>query len=299
MGIYATPFGYMVEEGKITTDSCNKAIVVFIFDLAATGKSLSTISGLVSEKYPGVTINKGKISRIIKDLRYTGNDVFPKIIESEIYEMANSKQAHMATRGAETGRAELLMIKVPYRCPLCHSRMRRFHDPRNKCPDRWACMNEYCSFQIRYADSDMISDLKAIITGLQGYEVNEENDVIRRGFTTAKLERDVKVSLDSQSFDIEKMREDILLLASMKYSDITETGIKKQVVKDAIQSIVDPKRYVELINQIGQEIQIEVDKNVTLVLKDGSRHRRTSGNGNCAVRQRENGNENCANESVG
>ena len=129
--------------------------------------------------------------------------------------------------------------------------------------------------------------------------MNEENDVIRRGFTTAKLERDVKVSLDSQSFDIEKMREDILLLASMKYSDITETGIKKQVVKDAIQSIVDPKHYVELINRIGQEIQIEVDKNVTLVLKDGSRHRRTSGNGNCAVRQRENGNENCANESVG
>ena len=299
MSMYAIPFGYRIEEGRVTIDSFNGAVVNYIFILAADGKSLSTIGGLVSDKHPEVVLNKGKISRIIKDVRYLGNDAFPKLIEAEVFEMANSKQARMATRGTETGRAELLMIKVPYCCPHCHSRMKRFHDPRNKCPDRWACMNEYCSFQIRYADADMISDLKTIVSNLRNYEIAELNDVIRRGFGTAKLERDIKTSLDSHSIDIGKMREDILKLASMKYGDITDSGQRKLVVKEAIVNGTDAERYVDLINQIGVEIQIEVNRDVTLVLKDGSRHRRNSEYGNCAVRPREEDNKNCADESVG
>ena len=299
MSIYATPFGYAIKNGKIVVDPKDSAVVKYIFALGTEGYSLSKISEMVNERYPTVEFNKNKINRIIRDVRYAGVEVFEKIVDRELIDMVNEQQARVATRGAATGRAELLMIKVPYLCPECHSIMRRFHDVRRKCPDRWVCSKDYCSFQIRYADPDMIDDLKTIVANLQKYEVEEEADLIRKSFSTAKLEKDIRTKIDSLEFDIEEIRTEILKLAGMKYNDITDRGVRKQAVIQTIRQKFDAEQYVEFINHVGTEIRIEKDKSVTLVLKDGSRHRRTSEYGDNSIRQGEENNKNRANEDVG
>ena len=140
MSIYSTPFGYKVEMGRIVVDPEESIIVKQIFNWGSQGYSLSKISKMVSQSFPIVQFNKNKVSRILKDARYVGNDIFESIIDQASFERVDQNQTNMSTRGGE--KAEVLKVAVPVICPTCQSIMKRFHDLRRKCPDRWACTRE-------------------------------------------------------------------------------------------------------------------------------------------------------------
>lgn len=297
MSIYSTPFGYKVEMGKIVVDPEESIIVKQIFNWGSQGYSLSKISKMVSQSFPIVQFNKNKVSRILKDARYVGNDIFESIIDQASFERVDQNQTNMSTRGGE--KAEVLKVAVPVICPTCQSIMKRFHDLRRKCPDRWACTREQCSFQIRFSDDDFISELQAIVTGIKNTDKEIESDSIRRNFVTAKLEADILDDLKTRTAETEQIRADILRLALLKYGDITITGRAKSVVKESLNLYRNPEEYIELLNRAASQIRIEADKSLTVILKDGSEHRRLSEHDDSSLRQREEDHENCSNASVG
>lgn len=81
--IYSTPFGYRIEQGKIVVNLEESIVVKHIFDWGAQGHSLSTISSMLSRSFPNIQFNKNKVSRILKDERYIGNDIFDQIVDKE------------------------------------------------------------------------------------------------------------------------------------------------------------------------------------------------------------------------
>ena len=297
MRINVTPFGYTYEKGILVVNPIQKPIIELVFELAAKGNSLSQISSIVLRRYPETGINKNKVFRIIKDIRYVGDDVFDTIISRDLYDRANRIQTIKSTKSDSICDVELLRIEVPFKCPDCGRRMKRFHDSRRKCPERWKCISPDCAYQIRFSDVDMIDELKGISDNIQIEDVVDNVDSVRKSIPTARLELGIKNDLSTGSFEREKMRERILSLASMKYDDISDSSAKKSEIARSIAHYRDS--YIDLINQVASEIQIKRDRTLTIVLKDGTKQRRLSENVNCPLRQGKEDNENCANKSAG
>ena len=297
MSFYSTPFGYKVEMGRIVINHEESIVVKQIFDWGSQGYSLSKISSMVSQSFPSIQFNKNKVSRILKDARYVGDDIFEPIVDQETFEKVDQSQTNMSTRGGE--KAEVLKLVVPVICPNCRSLMKRFHDVRRKCPERWACTREQCSFQIRFSDDEFLTELQTIVTGMKNTDKEIESDSVRRNFVTAKLEANILDDLKTRTADTEQIQTDILRLAVMKYDDISITGRAKSVVKESLNLYRNPEEYVELLNRAASQIRIEADKTLTVVLKDGSEHRRLSEHDDSSLRQGEEDHENCSDTSVG
>ena len=94
---------------------------------------------------------------------------------------------------------------------------------------------------------------------------------------------DIKAKLQSELFDIEQLRGEIIDLASRKYLDITDIGANQQRIADDIKFSDIADNYIEFINNNALSIDIESDRSITIVLKDGTKHRRTSTYGNSVV----------------
>lgn len=294
--IYSTPFGYRIEHGKVVVNLEESIVVKHIFDWGTQGHSLSTISSMLSRSFPNNQFNKNKVSRILKDERYIGNDIFDQIVDKESFSNANRIQMNMSTNGTE--KAEILKITVPIICPDCQSTLKRFHDIRRKCPDRWVCTDKCCSYQIRFSDDDFLSEIQEIVSGLRTSDMETESDTVRRNFGTAKLEADINSELKMRTAETEKIQADILKLALMKYDDITDLGHTRTALQESMKQYATSEDYISFLNQAASKIRIEKEKTLTVVLKDGSKHRRIVENDDSTVRQGEESNENCSNAGV-
>lgn len=294
---YTTPFGYEYAMGTPVINPQESKVVKKIFELASEGYSLSNIADLITNRYPDIVFNKNKVSRILKDERYKGNEVLERIIEDDLFIKANAIKSSMYTKRGNEEKAEVLYISVPFTCPHCHSSMRRIHENKTKCPERWKC--SCCDCSIRYADVDLIAELKTIMTNLQNYKIDFEEDIVRKSLDTARLESDIKYNLENEMIDADQMRDKILRLASMKYSDIANVETQKKEISDSIMydNIVDD--YIKFLNQHALSVEINEDRTVVLTLKDGSKHRRTSNYGSSSIRNREESDSNSTNENFG
>ena len=80
------PFGYQYQNGVITTHPQEVAVLNRIFSEYQKGMSLSEIASRLNDEnieyQTGVTgWNKSRIMRLIEDVRYTGEEGFPAIID--------------------------------------------------------------------------------------------------------------------------------------------------------------------------------------------------------------------------
>lgn len=265
------PFGYVYVDGKMNTDSEESRIVKEIFEMCISGISLNNISLVVREKYHRQEFNKSKVNRIIHDFRYLDNVKYPQIIDREVFETANNLKKMGNTKKDIEEKSLALNITVPVICPYCGSRMKRFHDSRRSCPDWWKCRNSDCQNLIHFRDSDLLDELKNLVSQIR---VSEDIgiDCVRKSFATARMEKDVLEGIEIGAFDKEKIRSDILLLASMKYDDISEIAYEKRKLSEYIKGgSVD---FIRVLNEFGQKILMNTDQTIMLILKDNTEIRR-------------------------
>ena len=296
---YTVPFGYKYDMGKIIVDNNESVVVKYIFELASQRLSLNNIALMVAKKYPEVLFNKNKVSRILKDERYTGNDIFECIVDRSLFDNANHIQRYKSTNKPDEDKTEILLVKVPFRCPECSTKMTRFHDARRKCPERWRCTNPKCNINIRIADADLIDEIKVIVANIQKLKIKCKDDIVRRSIETARIEGEIKTKLSSASIDIDQLREEIINLASRKYKDIPSIGINQKKIMDDIKFGNIAERYIDFINNNALSINIESDRSITIVLKDGTKHRRNSTYVDSDVREREESNTYSSNQKLG
>lgn len=265
------PFGYVYVYGKIATDSEESCIVKEVFEMCISGRSLSNISLVIREKYHRQELNKSKINRIIHDVRYLDNEKYPQIITRGIFETANNLKKMGDTKKEIEEKSLALNITIPVICPCCGARMKRFHDSRRSCPDWWKCRNSDCQNLIHFRDSDLLDELKIQVSQIQASE-DIGNDRVRKSFATARMEKDVLEGIEIGAFDKEKIRGDILLLASMKYDDVSEIAYEKRKLSECIKS--GRADFIRVLNEFGQKILMSDNQTIMLILKDNTEIRR-------------------------
>lgn len=84
------PFGYCMVNGKYALNVPEAEAVQKIFADYISGKSLKTIAAEMQIPYNiGKTIwNKNMVCRVLENMKYLGNDKFPRIVSNEEFENA-------------------------------------------------------------------------------------------------------------------------------------------------------------------------------------------------------------------
>lgn len=222
------PFGYQYQNGVITTHPQEAAVLNRIFSEYQKGMSLLNIATRLNDEnveyQTGVTgWNKSRIMRLIEDVRYTGKDGFPALIDEDAHQTMIEMKSQKNTQHGTDRDHEIFHIDVPIICPTCGGEMVRRHDSRfKKCQQRWICSNADCRTIIHKADSHLFHDITVLLNRaivnpelVQIPVVDESMSVY-----TLKAENEIARTLDTLDYDKNTLRKKMLKCASLKYADI-------------------------------------------------------------------------------
>ncbi len=141
MKIRNIPFGYQTVNGIRVINEDEASVVCSIFCDYINGKTLKAISDRLTEQ--GILFwgedrswNKNRISRILEDKRYLGDQGFPKLIELDTYHQAQSVRNE---KGAMKARLSPLLLEVKSKlcCGQCRAAFRRINKWRTR--EKWLC----------------------------------------------------------------------------------------------------------------------------------------------------------------
>jgi hypothetical protein len=97
MGNRKLPFGYKMELGEVVILPAEAGLVQLLFQQYIRGSSyLELVNALREQDIPYDTDklwNKNMVARILEDTRYTGQNNYPRIIQSELLQCACAKRA--------------------------------------------------------------------------------------------------------------------------------------------------------------------------------------------------------------
>ena len=96
MGNRKLPFGYQMRMGEIIRNESEAKAVQDIFLQYTLGLSLKEIAAQMSKTGPtydeGKSWNKNMVARILENVKYTGTDNYPKLINTTLFESAAAKR---------------------------------------------------------------------------------------------------------------------------------------------------------------------------------------------------------------
>ena len=98
MGKRKLPFGYILENGDIKIELHAQRCVLWIYNVYASGASLSEIASELNEQWSisydkDKPWNKNMIDRILQDQRYSGDALYPSIISERLFEAVQNQRA--------------------------------------------------------------------------------------------------------------------------------------------------------------------------------------------------------------
>lgn len=286
------PFGYQIQNGTAIVHPQEIAILKRIFNCYLHGLSLLKIAEKLNDEQieymPGVSgWNKARLKRIIEDERYLGNEIYPAAIDIETYEKIQELKTAKNTQKQTDRTADIFQIGLPVICESCGSEMRRRHDSRNKCQQKWTCTNDDCHSIISITDEDFLQGItECLNTVIANSDMIQESNMAgaEPNNEVRRLNYEITKTLDGFGFDKEALRKKMIECVSLKYKGIDSTShiikrLKADFEKSSLLSIFSAdlcSRTVEsvrlggavsitLINgqQIGRENSNDTDSNCT------------------------------------
>lgn len=239
------PFGYMMQNGRITANPKEALAVVTIFSEYLAGKSLSGIAAEMDVPYSeNSKWNKNMVKRIIENEKYLGTPIFPQLISEEIFRSANEKRVKKATSLCEISE-ELNEIRKMTVCNECGHRL--FRSGGNTRSEKWDCHNSECSrFEYRLTDSMLIGGISAILNAVASNHELIDTDCEISSYTPNSeiilKQNEINQMIDVAESDVDEVKNEIFRLAEMKYqrctySDIPQkTGLLKTLFLEKMQS---------------------------------------------------------------
>lgn len=269
------PFGYQYQNGVITTHPQEAAVLNRIFSEYQNGCSLLEIASRLNDEnieyQPGVTgWNKSRIMRLIEDVRYTGEEGFPAIIDKGTHQAMVEMKARKNTQHGTDRTFEIFHIDVPVTCPECGGEMVRRHDSRFKrCQQRWICSYKDCRTVIHKADSDLLHDITVLLNraivnpGLVQISLVDESMSVQ----TLKAENEIARTFDTLDYDKTALRKKILECASLKYADIDSAPYIAHRLKAVLLDVEPLSTFsLTLFKRVVKEISLEKDGTVSIIL---------------------------------
>ena len=277
MKIRNIPFGYKYQNGEITVHPQELSTLQRIFRCYLDGQSLLQISKLLNsenvEYMPNTTgWNKARLMRMIDDTRYLGKDAYPAVIDSETYEQMQRLKESRNTQKQTDRSADIYQLKIPVLCPSCGSAMRRRHDKRVKCKERWICQNRECKAIVEIEDGDLLRNITDRLN-----QLIESPSLIRIDTAdpepsnqVTRLNNEINRTLNSFGFDKTALREKLFKCITEKYAQIDDAPyISRRLKADFEKSSPLSSFSADLCTRTVKSIRLGTDGTVSITLING------------------------------
>lgn len=224
-------------------------------------------------------VHKGMI---YESADYLGTEVYPSIIDQETYEKIQ-KTKHGRNTQRNTDKAQdIFKLTVPVRCPSCGDRMRRRHDSRCKCQERWTCENTACRLRIEISDTELLTALADLLGTVTADSITLPAETPYEPSTEViRLNNEISRMLDMAEIDKAVLRSKMTECLARKYKELGNGCCAVQRLKAELGSTAD---IAERLNRTVSEIRLYTDKTADIILLNGQIIRKESDNGtDCCI----------------
>lgn len=218
------PFGYMMQNGEITTNPKEVLAVVTIFHSYLNGDSMTAIAKSMEVPYnEGVAWNKHMVKRIIENEKYLGTDKYPQLIDEDTFRRANAKRVAKATSLCVIS-DDLQEIRKLTFCKECGHRL--FRRGGNTRSEKWDCRNQRCyPLDFRLTDQMLIDAilnvLNSVIANPSLLESSAESSTYTPSGEVIRQQNEIRHMMGFTQIDYDRTKSEILRLAQMRYDCCT------------------------------------------------------------------------------
>ena len=162
------PFGYTIRNGHTVIEQQEADIVRNIFKAYIQGASLKEIAeDLTAKKIPYTertcVWDKARISRILENAKYTGDEEFEMIIDEDIYEEAAAVKSARRWNQAAQESEGIRQIRDRVRCGQCGAPMLRHINSKREIRESWTCSNADCGIRVRISDGELLRKITLLM----------------------------------------------------------------------------------------------------------------------------------------
>lgn len=276
-----TVYGYQFIDGMLQVDEEQSRIVQEVFRVYHNGVPVSRLKDHIE----GLEIHRVKLSDMLSDRRYLGNEAFPQIIEQELFEAVQQrKKERRKAVGKEQPylyHKEQFLLGDKIKCGECgsayhcykHGELWRWDCSKRLVKGRVICRNQHIQEeQSKELFMQAVTKMKNHPERLRKITVHRT----RRNGRLEALEREIEMLKNSGTTKVEELLELIYKKASLQYETADDGGAAyyTKKIEDLIQQHKEqPEEKTfdkDLFDAIIEAITIYKDGRVVFTLKNGA-----------------------------
>ena len=215
------PFGYIMENGEITTEPREVYAVAKIFDEYIAGKSLLDIANMMqTEGIPYHPLeksqwNRNMVKRILENEKYLGTDKYPQLVDKAKFDKVNEIKTKKATNLCIVPE-DMKDIRNMTICSECRKRLFRNQN------GTWNCKTYRCGgFQHKVTEQMIIAAvlniLNSAIANPSLLETVGELSIYTPNGNVTRQKNEINKLLDSPDIDYDRIKREMIKLAEIKY----------------------------------------------------------------------------------
>ena len=211
--------------------------------------------------------NKGRLKHLIDNTKYLGTEVYPPIIDQATYEKIQKTKYGRNTQKNMDKAQDIFKLTVPVRCPSCGDRMRRRHDSRCKCQERWTCENTACRLRIEIPDAELLTALADLLGTVTADSITlPVESPYEPSAEVIRLNNEIGRMLDMAEIYKTVLRSKMTECFRQKYKELGNECCAVQRLKAEVGSTAD---IAERLNRTVSEIRLYTDKTADIILLNG------------------------------
>jgi hypothetical protein len=267
-------FGYQVKDGEIIVNHLEAKTVNDIYDLYIKGNSYLAISRILNDKsvrYSEKSIwNKNNVGRLLKCIKYLGDEKYSAIISAKKYDMAQDIVSGKCVDSNFDCEDEAIIIRNKLYCSNCNSKL-------NSKYSRWKCTK--CEQPADIQQDVLYRSMTSILNRL--IEDNELIDIpdaipYSPDIEIKRLENELSRQLGSRDIVAEAISKSIFGLADVRYQKCDDgmNGINGRRIKEyLLTKEVSNKLNTDLLDNITDRIIVQPDGDFYILLINGQKIR--------------------------
>ena len=252
-----------------------------IFNVYNSGVSVSKLK----DNIEGLEINRVRLSDMLSDRRYLGNENFPQIIDQELFEAVQQrKKERLKTIGKEQPyvyHKEQFLLGDKMKCGECGS---AYHCYKHGDKQIWDCSKRIVKGRVHCRNQriqeDQIKELfMQAVTKMKNHPEKIRKITIhktKRNIRLQAVEHEIELLKNDSSHNIDELLKLIYKRASLQYEDFDDGGAAyyTQKIEDLIQQHKEQSEEKtfdkKLFDAIMEAITIYKDGRVVFTLKNGA-----------------------------
>ncbi len=268
MATRTTLYGYQVKNGKTVIHNEESEVVKRVFSLYVEGKTLNSIATLLTEEKVAyfqdeVKWNKNTIKRMIENEKYMGNEVYPMIISTSLFNQTKAVKERKSCK-QEKHSPEVKLLREITVCGECGSRFKRVNTWGTR--EKWMC-SKGCKCSIYIDDAifkdAVTSNLKVVIRNPNLLDIVADSQYMPT-IDVTKEENELIRLLEQPKLKFSSVAKCILQGAKIRFDCCTfDNGELTEELKDEL-SLVDKIDY-KIMKEYIKQIRIQPDGRITTV----------------------------------